>query len=152
MNRARAPRVRLHRTPPNPAVVRRYLWLCLVRFAAVGIIASAVFIFVVDDFPRTMLPFLAACVTATVSCALLVVISAMGLMNRPVPPLVLFAVGTWVVGLLAAFAATVAGEGGGWGAFVVGCVVMVAARPPLMLRNYLAALSSGRFPPRHGPR
>lgn len=138
MTASRPPGIRLQRHPPNPAIARRYLWFCLIRFLVLGAIAATVFFFTTADLPDMAKPFVAACATATASCLMLSLAAAMGLARRPLPALVLLALALWAFGLLLTIAIAVNEGGRAWGTLLIGCLVLLASRPPLMLRNYLA--------------
>ncbi|MEO3867517.1 hypothetical protein ABGB18_01665 [Nonomuraea sp. B12E4] len=135
--------VRLRRQPPDPATARRYLWFCLIRFLVLGAIAATVF--TAADPPGTARPFVAACATAAASCLTLSLAAATGLARRPLPALVLAAFAGWVLGVLLTVAVTVVEGGPAWGTLLVGCLVLLASRPPLMLRDRLADAPEARL-------
>ncbi|MBB4701254.1 hypothetical protein [Sphaerisporangium siamense] len=120
------------------ATARRYLWFCLIRFLVLGAIAATAFLFTAADVPGTAKPFVAACATATASCLVLSLAAGTGLARRPVPALVLPALALWAAGVLFTVAVAVNEGGRAWGTLLIGGLVLLASRPPLMLRNHLA--------------
>ncbi|SDJ03658.1 hypothetical protein [Nonomuraea jiangxiensis] len=134
----RSPWARPRRHPPDPAITRRYLWFCLIRFLVLGAIAATVFLFTTAGVPDPAKPFVAACATATASCLALSLAAATGLARRPLPALVPLALALWGLGVLTTIVITVDEGGRAWGTLLIGCLILLASRPPLALRTHLA--------------
>lgn len=133
----------LHRHPPDAQVARRYLLLCSVRFLATGGLAAVPVVLAASDLGRATLPLFVACAVVAVSSLLLVVASASALIDRhwAVPALPVLAFAVWTAGVLATLATATLGGDDAWLMFALGAVILLAARPPLMLKNYLSFLN-----------
>jgi hypothetical protein len=133
--------ITLHHHPPSPKIARRYVVLCFFRFlftgaiCVVGVVLSASDVFHGDGDPRFF-----ACVGGISSSLLLVMATGAALLNRrwATPALVGLAFFVWVIWTVVTLG--VGFSTGALGALATGFIILFAARPPLMLRNYLVGL------------
>ncbi|MGW4464527.1 hypothetical protein [Micromonospora sp. NPDC004704] len=133
--------ITLHRHPPSPKIARRYLVLCFFRFlvtgaiCVVGVVLSLSDVLHGEDDPRFF-----ACVGGFTSSLLLVMATGAALLSRRLvtPALVSLAFFVWVIWTLITLGNGFSNED--LGGLVTGLIILFAARPPLMLRNYLVGL------------
>ncbi|MER5644687.1 hypothetical protein [Streptosporangium sp. NPDC002524] len=132
----------LQRHPPDRRVARRYVALCFARFLVTGALASVVVVLGVTGPPGDVAPLFVAGAVTALGSLLLVVASGAALLDRDwaVPALPVLAFAAWTVGVAAALGTAALQGGGAWPMFFLGLLLLLAARPPLMLGNYLAGL------------
>ncbi|MFI6237716.1 hypothetical protein ACIBD9_29490 [Micromonospora sp. NPDC050784] len=136
--------IRLNRHPLDARMARNGVVLGLFFFLTIGAVCSVLVYLVVTDEPGSGLasdPTFTAGAVGALSCLLMVIATATALLNRrwATPALVVLAFCGWVVGVIV----VVVVSGGEVDPETFGLVILLlAARPRLMLRNYLASLAT----------
>ncbi|MFG2050869.1 hypothetical protein ACGFIW_25975 [Micromonospora sp. NPDC048935] len=138
----RRPMIRLNRHPPNARMARNGVILGLCYYLGIGVL-SAIPLYLVLDEPGSDLSHestFAASLVGVLSCLLVVVATATALLDHrwATPGLIVLGLCGWVVGVLA----VVLVAGGDVEPETFGmALLLLAARPRLLLRNYLGGLT-----------
>ncbi|WP_410817106.1 hypothetical protein [Micromonospora sp. 050-3] len=134
--------IRLNRHPPNARTARNGVALGLFFYLCIGALCALLLYFALDEPGRGLASgstFVTGSV-GTLSCLLMVLATATALLNRrwATPALVVLAFGMWVIGVIVVI--IVAGANADLNIFSQ-AILLLAARPRLLVKNYLAGLT-----------